>query len=100
PVGAVHLGVVEPVLHDPPALVEDLGAEGLVIDFDLGGIAHLPRGLRRGREIGRFRRAAAAAAATTATAAAGRRGLTAGIAARVLVRQRRGKQPLAGAEVE
>ncbi len=39
----MHLGVVEAVLHDAPALVEDLRAQRLVIDLEVGGVGHLPR---------------------------------------------------------
>ena len=44
PVGAVHVGVVEAVLHDPPSLVEHLRAERLVIDLEVDGVRHLTGG--------------------------------------------------------
>src|SRR5688500_8923607 len=40
----MHAGVVEAVLHDPPALVEDLSAQGFAIDFEVRGVGHLAGG--------------------------------------------------------
>jgi hypothetical protein len=40
----VHVGVVEAVLHDAPAFVEDLRAQRLVIDFEVRGVGDLARG--------------------------------------------------------
>jgi hypothetical protein len=44
PVGAVHLRVVEPVLHNAPALVEDLRTQRFAIDFEVEGIVDAARG--------------------------------------------------------
>ena len=63
PVGAVHLGVVEAILHDAPAFVEDLGAERFAIDLDVHRVGHLTcRGIC-GR-LGHCRRRASSAAPT------------------------------------
>jgi hypothetical protein len=97
PVGAVHLGVIETVFHDSPALVEHLRAEGLVIDFEVGGVGHLTRGLRRRRLRVRRRLGSGAASASAARTTAGGSRPAADACGE---RDRRGKEALGRPEVQ
>src|ERR1019366_10505353 len=70
PVRAVHLGVVETVLHHPPGFLEDLLAFGGQVDFHADGERDAPGGGTGGGGFGSCRRACAGATSAASAASA------------------------------
>ena len=74
PIDAVHVGVIEAMLHDAPALAEDLLAFSAVVDFDAGGEVDAASGAAGVAGIGARSAGAAATPRGTRHGSSGRTG--------------------------